>query len=221
MERLLCLVIGYFLGTINTAYLLGKAKHIDIRNYGSGNAGMTNASRVLGVRAGYLVLLVDGVKCWVAVMLCAALFGGAHPELRYLYKVWALAGVILGHDYPFYMQFKGGKGVAVMAGFGYSFHWSYIIIENVAFFIPYLATHYVSLGSLCLYASAFVAMIIEGQRGVFAPATQGALIEMYVIQGILTFMAFYRHRSNIGRLVHGNERKTYLFHKKKDPETKS
>lgn len=216
MERIWCLVIGYFLGTINTAYLLGKAKHIDIRNYGSGNAGMTNASRVMGVKAGYLVLIVDGLKCWAAVMLCTALFAGAHPEMRYLFKVYALAGVILGHDYPFYMQFKGGKGVAVMAGFGFSFHWSYIPIELAAFFIPYLATHFVSLGSLCLYAAAFAAMIIEGQMGVFAPATQAILIEMYVIQGILTFMAFYRHKANLGRLASGTERKTYLFRGKKE-----
>ena len=109
------------------------------------------------------------------------------------------------------MNFKGGKGVAVMAGFAFGYHWSFIPSSILLFFIPYLTTKFVSLGSLMVYGGTFIQMIIEGQMGVFGPASQATLIEMYIIQFFLTFMAYYRHRANIGRLLSGNERKTYLF----------
>lgn len=209
--RILCLAIGYLFGNFQTAYLLGRTKGIDIRNYGSGNAGMTNAMRVMGTKAGFTVFAGDLLKSFLALILVSVLFGGSHPDTIYLLKSWTFAGVVLGHDFPFYMQFKGGKGVAVMAGFAVGYHWSFLPAAAILFFVPYLTTYYVSLGSLMLYGGTFIQMIIEGQLGVFGDASQATLIEMYIIQGILTFMAYYRHRANIGRLVHGKERKTYVF----------
>ena len=209
--RILCLVIGYAFGNFQTAYILGKMNGIDIREYGSGNAGTTNAIRVLGTKAGLTVFIGDMLKSLIALLLVGALFGKSHPESVLLLKSWAFMGVVLGHDYPFYMNFKGGKGVAVMAGFAFGYHWSFIPTSLLLFFVPYLTTTYVSLGSLMVYGGTFIQMIIEGQLGLFKGVSQANLIEMYLIQFFLTFMAFYRHRANIGRLLTGTERKTYLL----------
>ena len=216
--RLICLLIGYGFGCIQWAYLIGKHKGIDIRNYGSGNSGTTNAMRVMGKKTGYLVFFLDFGKGLICLLLVGALFGGEHPELVYLLKMWAFPGVVLGHDYPFYMKFRGGKGVAVIAGFVLSYHISLFIPAVLAFFVPFLLTHYVSLGSLCVYGLTFLAVVIEGAMGMYHTGVP-ALIEMDVIMGILTAMAFWRHRSNIGRLKSGTERKLYLTHSDKDSKS--
>ena len=208
--RGVCLVIGYIFGLFQTAYILGKSKGIDIRDYGSGNAGTTNAMRILGTKAGLIVFIGDMLKALLALLLVGAIFGKSHPEAVYLLKVWTFAGVVLGHDYPVYMNFKGGKGVAVMAGFVFGFHWSFIPTGLALFFIPYLTTKFVSLGSLLLYMGTFIQLIIEGKMGMFG-VSGAQLTEIIVIQGFLTFMAWFRHRANIKRLVTGTERKTYIF----------
>ena len=208
--RFVCLAIGYAFGLFQTAYILGKSKGIDIREHGSGNAGTTNAMRILGTRAGLTVFLGDMLKSLFALLLVGLLFGHSHSEAVYLRKVWTFAGVVLGHDYPFYMNFKGGKGVAVVAGFIFGFHWSFIPTGILLFFVPYLTTKYVSLGSLLLYLGTFIQLVIEGCMGMFGDLGP-MLPEIIVIQGILTFMAWYRHRENIGRLLAGKERKTYIF----------
>ena len=105
--RIVCLVIGYVFGMFQTAYILGRSKGIDIREHGSGNAGTTNAMRILGKKAGLIVFLGDLLKSLLALLLVGFLFGESHPEAVYLLKVWTFAGVVLGHDYPFYMNFKG------------------------------------------------------------------------------------------------------------------
>ena len=173
--RILCLAIGYLFGNFQTAYILGKMKGIDIREYGSGNAGTTNAIRVLGTKAGLTVFIGDMLKSLFALILVGLLFGKSQ------------------------------------AGFAFGYHWSFIPSSILLFFVPYLTTKFVSLGSLMVYGGTFIQMIIEGQMGMFGSASQATLIEMYVIQFFLTFMAYYRHRANIGRLLSGNERKTYLF----------
>ena len=213
LYRIICLLIGYLFGNFQTAYILGKTKGIDIRDYGSGNAGTTNAIRVMGTKAGAIVFIGDLLKSFLALMLVGFIFGKNHPEMVYLLKSWTFAGVVLGHDFPFYMGFKGGKGVAVIAGFVPGFHWSFIPTALLLFIVPYMKTYFVSLGSLMVYGGTFIQLIIEGQLGVFAPTSQAHLIEIYIIQGLLTFMAYYRHRANLGRLLSGTERKTYLFKK--------
>ena len=158
--RILCLAIGYLFGNFQTAYILGKMKGIDIRDFGSGNAGTTNAIRVLGTKAGLLVFVGDMLKSLIALLLVGALFGKSHPEAVLLLKSWAFMGVVLGHDFPFYMNFKGGKGVAVMAGFAFGYHWSFIPSSILLFFVPYLTTKFVSLGSLMVYGGTFIQMVI-------------------------------------------------------------
>ena len=208
--RIVCLAIGYVFGLFQTAYIVGRTRGIDIREHGSGNSGTTNAMRILGKKAGLIVFLGDVLKSLLALLLVGFLFGKTHPEAVYLLKTWTFAGVVLGHDYPFYMGFRGGKGVAVMAGYVFGFHWSFILPGILLFFIPYLITGYVSLGSLILYLGLFIQLVIEGTRGVF-DISGPMLTELIVIQGLLTAMAWYRHRANIGRLLSGTERKTHLI----------
>ncbi len=212
MVRVLCLAIGYLFGLFQTAYIYGKLHGIDIRNYGSGNAGTTNTLRVLGTKAGLIVLFGDIMKCILAVVITGLLFDKSHPEMLYLLKMYAAAGAILGHNFPFYLKFKGGKGIAATAGLILSFHPYLIPLGVVLFFGAFFITHYVSLGSLLVYAGFMIELIILGQRGVFG-MTQPLLNEMYIIAAGLTVMAYYKHRENIKRLLSGTERKTYLTHK--------
>ncbi len=215
MERIICLAIGYVFGLFQTAYFYGKLHGIDIRNYGSGNAGTTNTLRTLGTRAGMIVLFGDIMKCILAVVLTNMLFREAYPELIYLLKIYAAAGAILGHNFPFYLKFKGGKGIAATAGMILSFHPYLIPMGVILFFGIFFTTHYVSLGSLAVYAGFLIELIVLGQAGVFG-MSQEALAEMYLVAGFLTAMAYYKHKDNIKRLLGGTERKTYLTHKNKE-----
>lgn len=215
MVRVICLLIGYIFGLFQTAYFYGKAHGIDIRQHGSGNSGTTNALRVLGTKAGLIVFAGDCLKCMAAVWLVRLLFGESYHNIIYLLCLYTGAGAILGHNYPFYMNFKGGKGIAATAGMVLSFHPYFIITGVLLFFIPFFTTHYVSLGSLLVYAGLMIQLVLFGQMGFFAEMTQGQLIEMYIVFGFLLVLAYWKHRENIKRLIHGNERKTYLFKKNK------
>lgn len=222
MERLICLAIGYVFGLFQTAFIYGKAHGIDIREHGSGNSGTTNALRVLGKKAGLIVFFGDLLKCALAIWVTKLIFGASHPDTVYLLSLYTAAGAILGHNFPFYMGFKGGKGIAATAGLIVALHPYYIPVGATLFFVVFFITHYVSLGSLLLYVGVVAETIILGQLGVFAPASQNTLIEMYVLAFALAAMAFWRHRENIKRLVRGEERKTYLTKKNKlDVEKKN
>ena len=215
MIRLLCLIVGYFFGAFQTAYFYGKAQGIDIRQHGSGNSGTTNALRVLGTKAGLIVFAGDCIKCILAVCVARLIFGASHADSIYLLCLYAATGAILGHNFPFYMGFKGGKGIAATAGLILSFHPYFIPMGVILFFGTFVLTHYVSLGSLLVYAGFIIEIIICGQMGVFRGLTQVQLYEMYAVAAFLTVMAYWKHRENIMRLVKGKERKTYLFKKNK------
>ncbi len=211
--RIICLAVGYLCGLFQTAYIYGRSKGIDIREKGSGNAGTTNTMRTFGTKAGILVLFGDIMKCIIACSIARYVVAPAMgQELKYLLILYAAAGAILGHNFPFYMNFKGGKGIAATAGLIICFHWSFFVMGVIVFFGTFFTTHYVSLGSLLVYAFFVAQIIIEGQMGVFG-MPQAALNEMYVVAVLLAAMAYYKHRGNIKRLWKGNERKTYLTKK--------
>lgn len=214
MERIICIIIGYVFGMFQTAFFYGKMHGIDIREHGSGNAGTTNTLRVLGTKAGLIVFAGDVLKCMIAVWITTLIFKGSHADEIYLLKLYTAAGAILGHNYPFYLKFKGGKGIAATAGLILAFHPYFIPVGFVLFFGVFLTTHYVSLGSLLIYVGLMTEMVICGQTGLFG-ATQPVLNEMYAVTAFLTILAFYKHKENIRRLLHGNERKTYLLKKNK------
>lgn len=214
MERVICLVMGYVFGLFQTAYFYGKAHGIDIRQHGSGNSGTTNALRVLGTKAGLIVFAGDCIKCILAVVVTRLIFGNSHADMIYLLCIYAATGAILGHNFPFYMGFKGGKGIAATAGLILSLHPYFIPMGVILFFGTFILTHYVSLGSLLVYAGFIIEIIVCGQLGIFG-LTQVQLYEMYAVAAFLTVMAYWKHRENIVRLLHGEERKTYLFKKNK------
>lgn len=185
---------------------------MDIRQMGSGNAGTTNTLRVFGAKAGLIVFVGDVLKCAIAVVAARLLFGGSRPDILYLLMLYGAAGAILGHNFPFYLGFRGGKGIAATAGLIAAFHPAFIPMGIVLFFSVFVTTHYVSLGSLLIYAGFMVQLVVMGQMGVFG-MDQAALLELYAVGGFLTVMAYVKHRANIGRLLKGEERKTYLFKK--------
>ena len=116
MERFICLLIGYAFGLIQTGYIYGKMRGVDIRKEGSGNAGSTNALRTMGIKAGLVTLLGDCFKCVFAVVTVYLIYGKTYADIFPLLAMYAGMGAVLGHNYPFYLNFKGGKGIAATAG---------------------------------------------------------------------------------------------------------
>lgn len=212
-ERIICMLIGYICGLFQTSYIYGKMNGIDIRDHGSGNAGTTNALRTLGVKAGAITFIGDCFKCVIAVLIANLIFGNSHSEYMKVLDLYAAAGAILGHNYPFYLKFRGGKGIAATAGLIVSFHWVLVAVCLPVFLIVFLTTHYVSLGSLLVYTALVVTVLIMGQTG-YLGLEQAYLNEIYVIAILLAILAFWKHRANISRLLKGTENKTYLKKKK-------
>ena len=225
LERILCLVIGYAFGLIQTGFLYGKAKGIDIREHGSGNSGATNTLRTLGTGAGFTVLFGDAFKCIIAMVITYYLFGRNAPEYRYLYMIYTAFGAVIGHDYPFYLKFKGGKGIAVTAGLIVSMGPLFTVVHLAVFAFIFLTTHYVSLGSITIYLTFLIMTIACGQTGFFnahagVTIPQPLLTEMYVIIFIMTVIAIWRHRANVKRLLTHTESKVYLSKRGKEKSGK-
>ena len=217
MFRLWCILIGYFLGSISVAYIVGKVRGIDIREHGSGNAGTTNTLRVLGRRAGAIVLAGDLLKCFVAMIVCWLIFKNRYPEMKYLIRIYAAAGAILGHDYPYYLKFRGGKGVACFVGLAAFFYPGIIPAQTVIFLGIFFLTHYVSLSSIFFGLGFITQIVIFGQFGFFG-LTPVQLMELYIVAGSLVILGIFQHRKNIANLLNGMEKKTYLSKKKMPAE---
>ena len=153
MGRVICLVMGYVFGLFQTGYLYGKMNHIDIRNYGSGNSGTTNALRVMGKKAGLIVFAGDFLKTVFACLAARIIFKGS-PDTD-LYVLYAGLGVVLGHNFPCYLNFKGGKGIASMAGILVSMDWRVTLVCAALFLgaviIKICLPWFYSGGDLILY----------------------------------------------------------------------
>lgn len=214
--RVLCVAGGYMLGLIQTAYIYGKMHGIDIREYGSGNSGTTNALRVLGKKAGLIVFLGDLFKATAACVIARIIGVSFFPDIVYPMILWAGLGVVVGHNFPFYMNFKGGKGIAATAGVILGLlDWRIIVICLLTFIICVAVTRYVSLGSLIVVTLFFASFVFLGYHGdIVNPLTKAVyagndLIESYIIIFIFAALAFYRHKANIVRLIHGEENKVF------------
>lgn len=210
LTRVLCLVIGYAFGLFQTSYIYGKMKGIDIRSHGSGNAGATNALRTLGAKAGVISFLGDALKCVFAMTLVRILFSQSYGDILPVLVMYTGTGVILGHNFPFYLKFKGGKGIAATGGLILSTNLLLTIICAVLFAGVFVTTHYVSIGSMLVYAAFAIGMVVLGENGFLGITDRSSLTEIYILVGFLTVLAVWKHRQNIVRLLHGNENKTYF-----------
>ncbi len=207
MFKILCLLFGYACGLFQTGYIYGRAVNKDIRQYGSGNAGTTNALRVLGKKAGLIVLIGDLLKAIIACTVVRLIADNAGSDITMLYVLYTGLGVVLGHNYPFYLNFKGGKGIAATAGVIIAvFDWRIILVCIPLFFIVVAITRYVSVGSLVMVSAFIIEWIIIGQLGT-GYFTGWTLYESYIIIAIFVILAFIRHKSNIVRLIKGEENK--------------
>ena len=206
MERILCLAIGYVFGLFQTGYIYGKMHNIDIRQHGSGNAGTTNALRVLGKKAGLIVFFGDAFKTIFACMAARMIFEG-HADIDLL-SLYAGFGAILGHNFPFYLNFKGGKGIAATAGILASTDWRMCLVCAAIFITTVAITRYVSLGSILVVTAFFIMALIFGSAGAYT-VSAASLTEFYVLAGVIMVMAIWRHRANIKRLMSGTENKLW------------
>jgi len=209
MFRLFCLLIGYAFGCVQTAYIIGKTMgKIDIRKEGSGNAGTTNITRVMGAKAGAIVFLSDILKAVLGYVVCSLIFDGAGSFMTggvwgSLPGLYGGIGVIIGHNFPFYMKFKGGKGIASTVGVMLSFHLLGGFLTCLVGLCGVLITKYISVTSLVLTGLFPVAMLILGYRG-----------ETVALGFVIMALAWYQHRGNIARLVKGTENKFSIGKKK-------
>ena len=207
MERLICLGIGYAFGLIQSGYLYGRSKGLDIRQYGSGNAGSTNVLRVMGAKAGAAVVLGDFFKAVFAMGAAQFLFGhGDGAANSALWAMYAGVGVTLGHNFPFYLHFRGGKGIACLAGILSTMDLRIMVSCMLVFGLAVGITRYVSLGSILVSLVFLAELIFFGSQGSYQ-VTEACFPEFCILGAFLTFMAIWRHRANIKRLLSGTENK--------------
>jgi len=209
MFRLVCLLIGYAFGCIQSAFIVGKVtKNLDVREHGSGNAGTSNVIRVIGKRAGIAVFVIDVLKAIAAYMVCALLFNGSGSFIDGGYNgilpgLYAGFGVVLGHNFPFFLKFKGGKGIASMLGVMLALDWRAALPTYAIGFIILMATRYMSLTSLSMTLLFLPLLLFFNHRP-----------ETLLVAVVMAAMAFFLHRGNIQRLWSGTERKLALSSKK-------
>ena len=204
--RVIAVIVGYFFGIFQTGYIYGKHKGIDIRTQGSGNAGTTNTLRVLGWKAGFITFAGDLFKAMLAVAVVHFVFRGMFPQQIRILDLYAGFGAVLGHNFPFYLKFKGGKGIACTSGMILAVCPIAAPICLVLFIGAVAITRYVSLGSILVVVSYLIQVVIFGQLG-YLPVEDTYLPEFYIVSACFTAMALWRHRANIGRLLAGTENK--------------
>lgn len=197
---IICLIIGYAFGCISTGYLVGKANHIDIRKSGSGNAGSTNALRTLGIKAGLITFLGDVFKAVLPIIVIRILLKDSNISWQLISLYFGL-GVVLGHNFPFWLNFKGGKGIAATSGVILAIADYRVTLIGLTLFIIIVAvTRYVSLGSL------MVAFLLPINTVIFYRGDKN-FIHILIISLLFTLFAYIRHGQNIKRLLNGTERK--------------
>lgn len=216
--RVICILTGYCLGMFQTGYIYGKMHHVDIRQHGSGNAGATNTLRTLGLKAGLITFFGDLGKAILSMLLAWLLFHGKYPGGVLLLEMYAGFGAVLGHNFPAYLKFKGGKGIACTAGFILAFYPPMAVLCLLLFITVVAVTRYVSLGSILVMICFLAQLAVFGQLG-YLNIASGLMTEMYVVGAMFACMGIWRHKENIKRLVHGTENK-FTFSKSGNLEKK-
>jgi len=196
------IILSYLAGSIPTSIIVCKAvKGIDIRKHGSGNPGATNVFRVMGWKAGILVVSIDIFKGFAATEWISELnLSGGAPESSMLVPILAGAAAVIGHCFTIFAGFKGGKGIATSAGMLISLFPMPLLVSAAAFTVVLLTSGYVSLSSLTaaiVFPVTMTALYINNTNNI----DQTALIYSFII----AVFVFYTHRSNIKRLIAGTE----------------
>lgn len=191
MREFTIILLSYLMGSISWAYFLGKmSNNVDIRAHGSGNAGATNALRVLGKKMGALTLILDVLKGVLAVIIGSSILGFNGRILSSIF-------VVLGHNWPVFLNFKGGKGVATSFGVLLMLNWKVGIICFFIAAIVVLTTRYVSLGSILTSIAAPIVMYIISPDNKL----------LFITTLSLGLLCVFRHKANIVRLMEGKENK--------------
>lgn len=191
MNYILTLIISYFLGTISGSYIIGNIfLNKDIRKYGSGNAGTTNAMRVLGKKAGVLTFLIDFLKGAIVTILIRKLFG-------YDFVPLGILAAVIGHDFPFYMNFKGGKGVATTLGALALFNFPLTLICYIVWLLATIISKMVSVGSILFFGSIIIVYSFMSDLSIYN----------IILINIISIIGIIRHKENIKRIMSGNENK--------------
>lgn len=215
VERLISLGIGYLCGGFLSGFFYGKKENVDLRKVGSGNVGTTNTMRTLGVKAGVLTLLGDICKVFLAMLFCWLIFHDRNEEGIRILELYAGIGTILGHDFPVFMGFKGGKGIACTGGLLIAFCPLAVPVSLGLFVLITVVTRYVSLGSILGLISVAAQIIIFGRLG-YLNVPEQYLNEVYIIFVCVAVLGIALHHANIGRLLKGTENKFSLKSKKKE-----
>jgi acyl phosphate:glycerol-3-phosphate acyltransferase len=219
-----CLVIllSYFIGSFPTGFLVGKYRGVDLRKEGSGNTGATNTLRILGKKWGYLVFVIDLMKGALAILLTPHLWNLLlqHLPANSLPCLIATLSVVLGHNFPCWLQFRGGKGVATSAGAMLALFPIPSLFCLIAWGVTFQLTRYVSLASLVVAAllplQLLLLYLLEQKKALSLNLISIDLPSL-VATFLLAAMIFWRHRSNLQRLLSGQE---YCFSPQKKNSTR-
>ncbi len=199
LKLIVCIVVGYLFGCFSTGYFVGKHNNVNIKEEGSGNSGATNALRTMGIKAGLVTFGGDLLKAFLPVLVVRYIFH--ESDLWYVYGLYTGLGVVLGHNFPFWMHFQGGKGIAVTAAVIVSLaDWRITIIGLIMFIVAVALTRYVSLGSL------IVAWYLTINTVLFWRSS-AHFIHMLFLSLCFMLLAYIRHSQNIKRLLNGTESK--------------
>ena len=204
--RLAAVAIGYVFGLFQTGFIYGKTQGIDIREHGSGNSGATNILRTLGWKAGVITFAGDCLKAVIAVLLVKYLFMDMFTGDMKVLEMYAGFGAVLGHNYPFYMNFKGGKGIATTSGVCFVVCPQAVPVCLTVFVLCLVMSKYVSLGSILMILLFVIQIFMFNAYGILGISENGVL-EFDILAFLFGALAIYRHRENIVRLIKGTENK--------------
>ena len=202
-ENILFLLLAYLIGAFPSAVWLGRTFYnTDVREYGSGNAGATNTFRTLGPKAGIPVLLMDILKGWIAVNLVYFVMDNQLMSDEKFFELKLAFGIaaVIGHLFPIYTGFRGGKGIATMLGFMIGVYWQAALLSALVFILTLLISKYVSLSSIIAsLAFPFIVIVILGMNN-----TNSSLIIFSIFVPILSLIT---HQKNIERIIRQEENK--------------
>jgi len=195
-----CLIVGYLLGSVNTSIVVGKIYGKDVRNYGSKGAGLTNVLRVLGKKAALIVLIGDILKGILACLIGSALGDYFYHGNIANYEGALITGVgaVIGHNWPLYFNFKGGKGALIAISVMFMVNWQMALLSIIFFLLVVAITRYVSLGTI----GATLLFVIVSYLPFFNES-----LNFHIISSLLAIVIIFRHRANISRLINGTENK--------------